>query len=128
MVWFRKKTPVVGVKKEHSKNLETILELIPHPIRFLKELISPGGPSVSRLVTLTTCMCLNLECLVLVWFKAKWNQPVSAELTIIVGMLSVLIGYVYHRSKSTEEKKAGIKGSGGRVTNRAKGRRAEDMD
>jgi hypothetical protein len=124
MVWFQKKNPAI-IKKECSPNLETLLELIPHPIRFLKELISPGGPSVSRLVVLMTSTCINTSILILVWFKAKWNQPVSAELTIIVGVLSVLIGYVHNRSKSTEEKKAGITSPRERVTNR---RRAGDRD
>jgi hypothetical protein len=123
MVWFKKPSPV-GVKKEHSKNVETLLSMVPHPIRALKELISPGGPSVATLVTLTTCMCLNVECLILVWFRAKWNQPVTAELTIIAGMLSALIGYVYHRYKSSEERTAAHKPK--RSTDKNPLTRAED--
>lgn len=80
-----------------------ILSKIPQPIEYAKDLISPGGPSVSRAITLLTCVCLNLECLILTIACTK-GVSVTAELTIITGMLSVLIGYVYGRSKTTQEK------------------------
>ena len=104
MVWFKKQS---DIKKPEVKGfLTSLAELLPHPLRFAKELVSPGGPSVSRVVTLMTCVFLNIECLILTWARAKWKQPVSAELTIVIGLLSVLIGYVYHRSKTTEERKS----------------------
>jgi flagellar biosynthesis protein FliP len=68
-------------------------------------LISPGGPSVSRTVTVMTAFFINLEVLILVRASTHGVQNTPA-LTILAGLLSALIGYVYHRAKSNEERQA----------------------
>jgi hypothetical protein len=77
---------------------------IPRPFEFLKSLVSPGGPSTTKVVVLTTTMFLNLDILILVWFRVKWDRQVTAELTILTGLLATLVGYVHGRSKLTQER------------------------
>ncbi len=134
MTWFKKKTPQPIPLKPLGDRMpwyEFLFErVLPHPFRFAKDLLNPGGPSSTRLVVLSTCMCLNIECLTLTWARAKWKEPVSAELTIVIGVLSVLIGYVHNRSKNTEDKKTELvhKSSSVRVAERKPGRRAGEVD
>jgi hypothetical protein len=80
--------------------------LIPHPFQFFKSLVSRGGPSTARTVTVISCVFLNIECLILTWFRAKYWSQVTAEMTVLTSVLSALIGYVYHRAKVSQDRGA----------------------
>lgn len=80
---------------------DMIESMVPRPLQFVREMISRGGPSVSRfsILTATTTLCV---CVLILCRAAYIGKSVGAELATVVGGLVTLVGWAYHRGKQAQ--------------------------
>ena len=96
--------------------IRALVERIPRPLRWLRDLLGDGDQRIHALVilliTLTLCAgTLMVSTAILLGVIYKFKQPdmqvpnLIAELGLFVGGIGTLGGYIYNRGKTAEERK-----------------------
>lgn len=81
--------------------MDWLVKLIPHPLKWAKDLVGSGDPRVHAVIALvivaTLCRCAILLC------RAAYSgRNVDVALTVVVGALTTIVTIIYNIGKKAE--------------------------